>query len=325
MKIRYYIFFALVLCTAVYYFTQSTVWLIVSASISAILIFLKWLLSRRKEFKQEVILYMGETGAGKTSCAVAQAIKYHKTMDKTIRKELTPIYQQLKENGYPEVNINDIDTFIYSDIAILLNRNQISNHADFSKIGIPDSANPEVANYPLGAYFVFDEIPMKADSRDWQNFNKNVNYYFNLHRKAYHSLNLIAQDIEDVEKRIRRRVHAIRYMTDMTFFKIPFTKIYKTTWHYIEYRGPARFKNVEQGVTPNLLNTNEFVKKKKFSIWCNIFQRYDSRAELAYFLERLETFEHKPSIIFEYTKKSALEYIKEHPLYIDKPKKKKED
>lgn len=284
--------------------------------------FIQWLkMKLYKPFVQENCLILGDTGAGKTSFVVAQAIEYHKTMDKVIRKNLGPLYAHLQSQGYP-VDIDMIPTFVYSDTAILLNKRNylMSNHADFLRLGIPDTEEyPNVAKYPLGAYFVFDETGPKADSRDWNDFNRNLSAYLTLHRKAYQSLNLVVQNFSRIDKRIRENVHVIKYVVGMTQFHIPFTKFYKTTWHYIEYIGPERYFNCENGKMPTLFSDN--IQYKKFSTWTNVFERYDSRAEIAYFLRTKKPFEIEQSIPFMLTNEGIQEYLTSHPL----PKMKKEE
>jgi len=325
MKIRYYIFFALISNTLILYFSQNTTYFIITASISAVLIFIKWLKALlTKIFDQKIIAYVGPTGAGKTGCAVGHAIKYDKQMDKPIRKDLTPLYEDLKNNGYPHININELDTFIYSDTPIRLNKGKISYDFDFNSLGIPTRQHPHVKNYPFGAYFIADEMNTKADNRKWQSFSDNLRYYIKLHRKAYQNLSVIAQNLDSVDKSVRDEVHSIRFMLQMDLFKVPFLNIWKTTWTFIEYTGPGAFQNYEKRATPNILNW-PYVRHRKFSIWCNIFERYDSRMELCYFLERLERFETKKSVFFNYSRKAVKEYIKNHPLFKDDPKKEEKE
>lgn len=285
--------------------------------------FIVWLKNKLyKPFVQENCLILGDTGAGKTSLAVAQAIKYHKQMDKVIRKNLAPLYAHLKEQGYP-VDIDSIPTFVYSDVSILLKKNGLMNaDADFLELGIPDMEEfPNVAKYPLGAYFVFDETGPKADSRDWNDFNRNLSAYLTLHRKAYQSLNIIVQNFSLIEKRIRQNVHSIKYVVGMSQFHIPFTKFTRTTWQYIEFTGPDRFENCEKGKMPTLFSDD--IRYKKFSTWVNVFERYDSRAEIAYFLREKKPFEIEQAHPFILTTDGIADYLEHHPLPEMKKKERK--
>ena len=226
----------------------------------------------------------------------------------------------MHDNGYSQIDINKLDTFIYSDIPIKLNKGKITYDFDFSRLGIPTKKHPHIANYPFGAFILSDETATEADSRKWHQFLDVQSYYFNFHRKVFQNVSLICQKFKEVDGRIREKAHVLRYMLKMDLFKVPFLNIWRTSWWFIEYTGPGRVEKLERGETPNILNW-PFVRYRKFSIWCNIFDRFDSRLEMSYFLERLEKFETKKSVFFNYSRKAVKEYIKNHPLFKDDPNK----
>lgn len=283
-------------------------------------------------YEQKIVLYMGETGAGKTSCAVRDAIVWHRKMYKTVRQELFPLYEQLRENGYPLIDVplesKYKDTFIYSDIDIILNHKYglKSYDADFSRLGIPTKGIPLKSYYRFGAYLIFDEIPQKADARNWQRFNNKVGAYVNFHRKFYHNLSLIAQQIDDVEKRIRDRVHEIRYMVNLKHYYIPFTnKLIASRWTYYSYTGIGRFEALAKGKRPSLVRnvfglfTGEGATVTKCHSWFfgNIFNHYDSRKEILYYLNGLNRFELNKQVEFELSRVGAKKFTEQHPVFGD--------
>ncbi len=205
--------------------------------------FLKWLFF--PPYEQKIVLVVGETGAGKTSKVVADAIKYNKKMRRIQIKELSPIYEAYKSSGYAQINIPE--TFIYSDIDIALKgklplaKQKATDYRFEWLSSLIYNKEKELLKLrkdflPIGALGVFDEIANKVDSRNSQSLDDGFSALLRLHRKYYLNFYFIYPQFMDADKRVRNNCHEIQKVIKLKHFKFR-KKIIASKWTYISYTG----------------------------------------------------------------------------------------
>ncbi len=130
---------------------------------------------RPKNVQFQVVFVEAPTGQGKTSLSIALAKCWRKNYEPIVKDMFSNEYNLLQQNGYPLVEIPK--TLVHSDTTAFLDLDKNGDpinpfqDCDFSRFDIPTDDNyKNIDFYPIGSYFIFDEIVNKARNRDWSNF-----------------------------------------------------------------------------------------------------------------------------------------------------------
>lgn len=278
-------------------------------------------------------LYVGDTGAGKTSLVIAQAIWFHYNCSDLVLRDIYPYFEKMKNEDFPNIELPD--TFIASDTTLIVEMDKEGNDlikatdCDFYKLQIPTEDNfKDIDYYSFGSYFIFDEIQNKAQSREFKNLSSNVARLLNYNRKMFWNMRFLAPRLEDVDALIRRACDILVSVVDKVDKYDKKGNLIETTWYFIEYSGANREENCKNGVTNNArfkeyqmyipYRKRRPIEKWYFTFKGNIFKHYDSFREMLYFLNHLTKFKNKKTERFCPTRANARDFLKEHPLFVDK-------
>lgn len=278
-------------------------------------------------------LFMNDTGVGKTSLAVAMAIYFDKVYTPLVLRDIQPYIETMKNGDFPNVELPD--TFIASDTSVAIDIDEETHQdvkmavdCDFYKLQLPTDENVnDIDFYSPGTFFIFDEIENKAQSREFKKLNKNTARLLSLNRKMFWNMNFIAPRKEDVDALIRRACDLYIFVQDMVNEYDKEGNIISSTWYFIEYSGANRENNCTNGVTTSARykpfnmymprRERKPIEKWYFTFYGNIFEHYDSRREILYFLNHLKTFKTKKCERLNITRSSVRKFLKEHPLSVD--------
>jgi len=281
---------------------------------------------RQKNVKFLITFVEAETGQGKTSLSVALAKCWHKNYEETVKQMFLNEYETLKENGYPEIEMPR--TLCHSDTTAFLSLDENGNgiepflDCDFSRLDMPTEENyKDIDYYPIGSYFLFDEISNKARNRNWTQFADTKATLLNLHRKAGYNLTFISPDMSATEKTIRDSAHIIRVVLGTEFKLNKNNDIKSVTWYFVDYYGKNKVKNADNGVmTAGRFMPFEFypaerkeIMKWKYTFIGNIFKYYDSFRERLYFYNHLVKFKNKDCRVYISSRFDSKALYKEHP------------
>ena len=291
-------------------------------------IFLYKFFHRPKNMKYLITFIEAETGQGKTSLSIALAKCWHKNYEPMVREQFASEYMALKENGYPEVEMPK-DTLCHSDTTAFLSIDKEGQgiepfqDCDFSRFDIPTEENyKKIDYYPLGSYFIFDEIVNKARNRDWTSFSNSKAVCLDLHRKVGYNITFISPDFSSAEKTLRLASHIIRVVQGLEIKTNRRGEIKKMTWYFVDYYGKNKQDNADKGVMPRTrYQPFEFypavrkeIMKWKYTFKGNIFNYYDSFRERLYFYRHLVKFKNKSCRVYLTTRFDSNALCKDHPV-----------
>lgn len=291
-------------------------------------IFLYKFFHRPKNMKYLITFVEAETGQGKTSLSIALAKCWHKNYEPLVKEQFYDEYIALKENGYPEVEMPK-GTLCHSDTTAFLSLDKNGEgiepfqDCDFSKFDIPTEENyKKIDYYPLGSYFIFDEIVNKARNRDWTSFSNSKAVCLDLHRKVGYNITFISPDFNSAEKTLRLASHIIRVVQGLEIKTNRKGKIKKMTWYFVDYYGKNKQDNADKGIMPRgRYQPFEFypavrkeIMKWKYTFKGDIFKYYDSFRERLYFYRHLVKFKNKPCRKYITTRFDSNALCKDHPV-----------
>ena len=218
--------------------------------------------------RYEVVCYVADKGSGKTTLASAIANYFHRKYEPKVRKDLEPLIETAKENGFPFIELPK-DTLTYADTDLWVckddkHRDEFikSYDCDINKLRIPTDNNCKLIDYyPFGSYLVFDEIANKAMARDFANFSHNLAGMLNLTRKFRYNISFIWPDYMGTDKLIRNSCHVIRYVLGSEISYDKQGNPIKMKWWFVDYAGVDRIENFQKKVIPN-------GKFKPFRMFC---------------------------------------------------------
>jgi hypothetical protein len=272
------------------------------------------------------------TGQGKTSLSIALAKCWHKNYEDKVKQMFSKEYEELKANGYPEVK-SQCSTLCHSDTTAFLTIDKNKGirvpfeDCDFSKFDIPTETNfRNIDYYPLGSYFIFDEIVNKARSRDWTNFSNTKAVCLDFHRKVGYNITFISPDFNSAEKTLRVASHIIRVVQGLKIKQSKKGEIKSITWYFVDYYGKNKEENADKGVIPKFSykpfefypEVRKDIMKWKYTFKGNIFDYYDSYRERLYFYRHLVKFKSKPCREYLTTRFDSNALCKDHPVMTNK-------
>lgn len=282
---------------------------------------------RPKNVQFQVVFVEAPTGQGKTSLSIALAKCWRKNYEPVIKDMFSNEYALLQQNGYPLVEMPK--TLVHSDTTAFLdldkNREPINpfQDCDFSRFDIPTEDNyKNIDYYPIGSYFIFDEIVNKARNRDWTNFANTKAILLDLHRKVGYNITFISPDFNSAEKTLRTASHIIRVVQYLDIKYKRNGEIKQMTWYFIDYYGKNKQENADKGIIPRgrfipfefYPNHRKEITKWKYTFKGDIFKYYDSFRERLYFYRHLIKFKDKPCKKYNTTRFDANALCKDHPV-----------
>lgn len=290
----------------------------------------------KPKWTQKIKVVVADTGVGKTSFVVAWLLKHFKKFNNYIYQKINKkIISKLNINGYSNLVLPEI--LAHSDIDIILDKknNIKTNTYKFEDLTVlldhEFAKEINFENYlPIGSYCIFDEVANKADSRESSTFSKGLSALMNLHRKGYYDFTFIYPHFQDVDLRIRKAAHELIYINKQYHIlsgketedgdPIPLV----TIWDYTSYTGKGRSFDVESKYKGSYLLTflgwflgfDLPIKRKIRIFFGNIFEHYDSRRELAYFLKNVYQYKSTTQPDFEYSRKFVNKFCELNPCFV---------
>lgn len=251
-------------------------WLLIAigfiVTLTFFIVFLILFFKDDSEPRYEIVCYIADKGAGKTTLASALANYFHRKFEPAVRQDLEPTIQTAKENGFPFIDLPK-DTLICSDTDIWTCRDDKHRDefikaydCDINKLRIPTDNNYRLIDYyPFGSYMIFDEIANKAMSRDFVNFSHNLTGLLNLTRKFRYNIAFIWPDYMGTDKLIRNSCHIIRYVLGSEIIYDKQGNRVGMKWWFVDYAGVDRIENFQKKVLPpgNFKPFRMFVANKK--------------------------------------------------------------
>ncbi len=192
-----------------------------------------------------ITLILGDTGAGKTSFAYANAIM--EIYNKNRLKQSRNIVYNLIEGGYKNLRLQD-DHLVYTETYVLGrlfgHRPQTTYLCNGSKFGLP-SDKKETDFYPPCAYIVIDEGQKDVDSRNFKNLEDCVKRGWETNRHMEYDLVYVSQ-WGNVDKVLRKLANRILYICSkgQRLSQGKYKHI-QSFWNYIEF---ATYEEYEKWV-----------------------------------------------------------------------------
>ena len=261
----------------------------------------------------EIIVFVGPTGAGKTSSVIAHGIRDYRKYGKKRFLESLALVQHLKLNGYPNLDLDKNLYFCSNYMDLDLRKHITAWDVDFTRLGVPNEKY-KVQNLPYGAFILLPELDKDIHAND----NKGgINEFirallkYKRHNKLTFLLDL--QNFNRLAKELREFVNSIyfvRYKKDFSFFG----HVFMTRWNYIkiDYVLYNLFNSLGNLQIP--MPKIKFTKKERFYFFGNIYKYYDHQSGLAYFLKDLDHYDYIEPVKNDYTRES-IELINElHPV-----------
>ena len=260
----------------------------------------------RKTYKQQkkdiienrtqckIILYKGQTRAGKTSDVVAHTTLDYKYNNKWRMQNAQIVVDDLNARGFTELELKE--HVYYSNFRMNLKKGIETHHVRFDELGIPNN-DYRTMNLCPGAVVIIDEPDAQANSRSNKIFNDYIHGFLKFHGHLQVTLILITQDPFRLDKIIRglthEVVHVYKKIDRYGFFT---KKLKKSIWIEWHYSGSEELINMGfKGVPPTgELRKYKYIREEFFTYKGNVHELYDSRSYANLFLYKDMKYEYRP-------------------------------
>lgn len=285
-----------------------------------------------RNVKYEIVCFVADKGAGKTTLACALADLFHRKYEPIVRQQLEPFIDYARNNGFPNINLPK-DTLVFADTECYTsvddnNREQFikSYDCNISKFRLPTDNNHKLIDYyPYGSYLIFDEIANKAMSRDFANFSKNLTAMLNLTRKFSYNISFIWPDYMGTDKIIRNSCHIIRLVRGCELLQDKKGNNIGMRWWFVDYSGPDRIENFQNGEIPQtpyrpfkmFSVDRKPIEKWYFEYKGDIGNLCATKREELYMLNHFTRWSLRKQREYMPRRKDVREFVKENPPFGD--------
>ncbi len=196
-------------------------------------------------------LIYGIPGAGKTALAVALGLEAMYGENATDALDIARAEaDELNEKGFC-VSPPSTEHLVYCDRVTIDvtssdfgHRRSLKLYAD--RLGIAtEGFTPQFIR--RGGTLIIDELPEIADSRNWGSFSENMCIWWAKHRKHLLTIYGTCQDLDQVEKRIRKLAR-ITHVLNMELVYNAFDEVVQTVWTLHNW---DCYEHWEKGIEPS--------------------------------------------------------------------------
>lgn len=261
----------------------------------------------------KIIVYVGPTGAGKSSGMKAFAIRDKLKYGKRRYLESLALVQHLQLNGYPNLHLDE-NLYFCSDYLLLDKKTgEEAWDVQFTKLGVPNEQY-KVQNLPYGAFVVLPELDKDIHGNDNKGgINEYIRALLKYHRHNKLTILIDLQHFKRLAKELRDLVHYIYFVRGKKDFTL-FGKVLMTKWKYIkiDYALYNLFDSLGELKIP--VKREDLIRKESFRFFGNIYDYYDHETGLAYFLKDVDHYDYVKPVKNDFTKESIDRINELHPV-----------